>query len=97
MKGLKKLKELGQTNMNNFDKKFNMIMENLGSENNTYRGIYDLYMNLILDKLQSVIKDAIGFKNPEIEYESNYTLIFWHNENATGVYILIDESRKFNN
>ena len=77
--------------MNKFDKKYTLYMESLGSEANVDRGIYDLYMNLVLDELQIVIKDAVGFKNPEIEYESNYTLLFWHNENNTSVYILIDE------
>lgn len=78
--------------MNKFDTKYTLYMESLGSEANVDRGIYDLYMNLVLDKLQTVIKNSIGFKNPEIEYESSYTLIFWHNENNTAVDILIDES-----
>lgn len=77
--------------MNKFDRKYTLYMESLGSEANVDRGIYDLYMNLVLDELQIVIKDAVGFKNPKIEYESNYTLLFWHNENNTSVYILIDE------
>jgi hypothetical protein len=78
--------------MDKFDKKYKLLIESLGSEDNIDRGIYDLYMNLVLDKLQTVIKNSIGFKNPEIEYESSYTLIFWHNENNTSVDILIDES-----
>lgn len=79
--------------MNKFNNTFLMLMESIGSEANTYQGVYDLYMNLVLDLIQDTIKNTLGNSiDIQIEYEKTYTLLFWQNENNTSINILIDET-----
>jgi hypothetical protein len=59
--------------MEKFNKKYELLMESFGSEATIPQGIYDLYMNLILDAIQIEIKKALGTSvNIEIVYEKTY-------------------------
>ena len=63
--------------MKKFDKQYKLIMENLGAEASTYMGVYDLYMNIVLDEVQIYIKKVFPEANIENQYEKTYTALFW--------------------
>ena len=63
--------------MKKFEEQYKLIMENLGTEATTYMGVYDLYMNLVLDEVQIYIKKVFPEAYIEIEYEKTYTKLFW--------------------
>ena len=83
--------------MKKFEEQYKLIMENLGTEATTYMGVYDLYMNLVLDEVQIYIKKVFPEAYIEIEYEKTYTKLFWqvpHTDKTIGVYI--NENGDFN-
>ena len=68
--------------MNKFEEQYRIIMESMGSEAAVDRGIYDLFLNLVLDKIQDKIREVFGgLGNLEIEYEKTYVCLHWSNMN----------------
>lgn len=64
--------------MNKFEEQYRIIMEGMGSESMTDRGIYDLFLNLVLDKIQEKIREVFGsLGDLDIEYEKTYVCLHW--------------------
>lgn len=81
--------------MNKFEEQYRIIMESMGSESMTDRGIYDIFLNLVLDKIQDIIREQFGsLGNLDIEYEKTYVCLHWSdkiNNNEIKYKLLIDE------
>lgn len=66
--------------MNKFEEQYSMIMESMGSQAMIDQGVYDLFLNLVLDKIQDKIREVFGsLGNLEIEYEKTYVCLHWSN------------------
>ena len=83
--------------MKKFDKQYKLIMENLGAEASTYMGVYDLYMNIVLDEVQIYIKKVFPEAYIEIQYEKTYTALFWQIPNTDkSIHVYINENGDLN-
>lgn len=66
--------------MNKFEEQYRIIMESMGSQAMIDQGVYDLFLNLVLDKIQDKIREVFGsLGNLEIEYEKTYVCLHWSN------------------
>ena len=46
--------------MNKFEEQYSMLMESMGSQAMIDQGVYDLFLNLVLDKIQDKIRELFG-------------------------------------
>lgn len=77
--------------MNKFNHTYKTIMEGIGSQVYTDNGIYDLFMDIVLDEVQMMIKKVVPV-TPQITYEKTYVVLFWTDGNDITTKVLIDET-----
>ena len=66
-------------------------MEGIGSQAYTDNGIYDLFLNIVLDEIQVMIKKVVPV-TPQITYEKTYVVLFWTDGKDITTKVLIDET-----
>ena len=77
--------------MNKFNQTYKTIMEGIGSQAYTDNGIYDLFLNIVLDEIQVMIKKVVPV-TPQITYEKTYVVLYWTDGNDITTKVLIDET-----
>lgn len=77
--------------MNKFNQTYKTIMEGIGGQAYTDNGICDLFMDIVLEEVQMMIKKVVSVV-PQIIYEKTYVVLFWTDGNDITTKILIDET-----
>ena len=77
--------------MNKFNQTYKTIMEGIGSQSYTDNGIYDLFMDIVLEEVQMIINKVVPVV-PQIIYEKTYVVLFWTDGNDITTKVLIDET-----
>lgn len=77
--------------MNKFEETYKTIMEGIGSQTYTDNGIYDLFMDIVLEEVQMMIKKVVPVV-PQITYEKTFVVLYWIDGNDITTKVLIDET-----
>ena len=77
--------------MNKFNQTYKTIIEGIGGQAYTDNGIYDLFMDIVLEEVQMMIKKVVPIV-PQIIYEKTYVVLFWTDGNDITTKVLIDET-----
>ena len=76
--------------MNKFEQTYKTIMEGIGSQSYTDNGVYDLFMDIVLEEVQMIIKKVVPVV-PQITYEKTY--VMWNELKEISWFEVIRENK----